>query len=120
MSEPTSSGGQSALVLPVIPSGREIYDSLMSTIEPELMTAQLPLLKDKYVAETAEQKKERGKRYKKAFAAYEVAYQTYVAALHQETAQFHRNARRFVEETVRAHESDKLTGIESQLSVDDL
>ncbi len=105
---------------PNIPSGQEIYDSIMAVIEPELTSSQLPLLKEKYAGETLEQKKERGKRYKKAFAAYEIAFRDYAAALHQETTQFQRNARRFVEEMVSAYESDRLSGIESMLSAETL
>ena len=62
---------------PVIPSGEEMYDQIMSQIEPDLVTAQLPLLKEKYKDETPEQAKARADRYNRAFAEYEKQFAAY-------------------------------------------
>lgn len=96
----------------------QVYDFLMSKIEPELTTAMLPLLAEKYKDETQEQKQERGARYEAAFAAYDIALQQYVEHLKQEAKTFQRTFRTATEEAMRGHESDALTTIESQISTD--
>ncbi len=62
---------------PSIPGGRELYDSLMQTIEPELTTAGLATLAQKYTDETADQKVGRAKRYNDAFEEYERRFAAY-------------------------------------------
>jgi len=57
--------------IPIDPSltGDEIYDRIMTGIEPELTTEQLPTLSEKYKDETDEQKQARADRYNAAFDA---------------------------------------------------
>ena len=63
---------------PALPAtADELYDQLMSAIEAELTTSQLPLLKEKYKDETKEQAAERSQRYANAFNAFEANLQTH-------------------------------------------
>lgn len=98
----------------------QVYDFLMSKIEPELTTAMLSLLAEKYKEETPEQKQERGARYEAAFAAYDIALQEYIEQMKQEAKTFQRTFRSATEEAMRGHESTELSNIESLLSGDTL
>lgn len=57
--------------LPPLLSGDALYDFLMSPIEPELTTAVLPTLAQKYEHETLEEKQLRAERYEYAFAEFD-------------------------------------------------
>ena len=57
----------------------QLYDLIMGQIEPDLVTAQIPLLDAKYANETPEEKRARGERYAEAFALFE---QTFGAMTH--------------------------------------
>ena len=63
--------------MPPVLTGDEIYDSLMQTIEPELLIAVMPTLEEKYKHETPEQAKERAARYEKAFKEYDRKFGEY-------------------------------------------
>lgn len=56
---------------PAFPSAAWLYDELMQHIEPELTSAELPLLPEKYKNETPEENRERMKRYAFAFCVLE-------------------------------------------------
>lgn len=73
MLDPAASGSASAQgggPPPILP-GEEIYDQLMSKIEPELTSGHIHLLKEKYKNETPAQAKTRAERYNRAFSEYE-------------------------------------------------
>ncbi len=61
----------------------EIYNILMSEIEPELMTGMIPMLDDLYIEETPEEKKERGERYARAFILFQERFQDFCGAWKQ-------------------------------------
>ncbi|MDD5623293.1 MAG: hypothetical protein PHI23_01125 [Candidatus Peribacteraceae bacterium] len=106
-------------VLPVPPpskSGEEIYDAIMREIEPELVTDQLPLLKEKYKEETPEQKNERGARYQKAFEEYDRRYKLYLSAQHEKVRQFKKSALGFVEAHTNQDDAAKMQSLESSFS----
>ncbi|MEK7137806.1 MAG: hypothetical protein AAB853_06020 [Patescibacteria group bacterium] len=94
-----------------IPTGEEIYDALMSQIEPELTSSQLPLLAEKYKDETPDQKEVRRKRYNAAFAKYDELYTAYVADMDARIHRYHREALRSIEEWSTGQESKKLDDI---------
>ena len=61
----------------------ELYDTLMEKIEPELLSYNIPYVKEMAEADTPEERKARGERYTQAFAEYErqlAAYQKEWAA----------------------------------------
>ena len=79
-------------VPPKVPTGRELYDALMSHIEPELITAAAKTIGEKYQDEMPEQHARRMKRYALAFERYETAYREYMATLDAQVARYRREA----------------------------
>lgn len=99
-----------------MPSGEEIYDSIMAEIEPELTTPQLPLLKEKYKDETAEQAKARAERYQKAFKLYDSIYQNFVIEVDTKAREYRRSALQSAEREESAKEAASLSGLEAAFS----
>ena len=93
---------------PQILSGKEMYDTLMRGIEPELLSENLPKLKEQYSNETPEQQRERGARYDRAFAEYDKRFQVYVAELHAKVVQYRKQALHGIEERDRHAEGIKM------------
>lgn len=114
MPNPPSSTGIPAI--PARKSGAEIYNSIMSAIEPELTTDQIPLMKEKYKDETPEQKKARGERYAKAMAEYEKRYATYLLEQDAKVRSFKIGAIHFVEDKAAESDQQKLLSIESSFN----
>ncbi len=102
---------------PAILDGQVVYDMLMQNIEPDLVTAQLPLLKEKYKDETPEQAKERAERYDKAFVEYDRQYVAYMAKQEQSLASYQHMIMGGMETRMAGDESDALTAIESSISL---
>lgn len=98
-----------------IPTGDQLYNMLMSKIEPDLTTDQLPLLDEKYKNETPEQAQVRAQRYEKAFAEYDKQLAAYLAGLEAKVREYQTTARKSVEHEERAHEEEQLTGIEQAM-----
>ena len=98
---------------PIIPSGKEIYDLLMEKIEPELVSASLPGLDEKYKDETEEEKKTRGLKYQKAFEDYDKACEKYIAQMKEKVATYRKNAFSGVESEDREKETEEMKNIES-------
>lgn len=101
---------------PTIPSGRKIYDSIMSKIEPELVSSSLPTLNEKYKNETAIEKKARTARYNEAFAKYRKEFNEYIADLEKKVYQYHKAAMRSTEKDSRKKETEELSSIESAIN----
>jgi len=105
--------------IPVIPapkSGAEVYNGIMGTIEPELMTDQIPLMKEKYKDETPEQKNARGQRYAKAMEEYDRRYAQYLQEQDANLRSFKVGAIHFVEDKVSESDQQKMLSIESSFN----
>lgn len=103
---------------PAIPTGQELYDSIMSGIEPELTTEGLKTLDAKYAHESEEEKKERAARYDAAFKEYDRQFQDYNDSWMKELRTYKRSAIASVEEQSRATEDKAvLDTIESSLQI---
>ncbi|OGJ55599.1 hypothetical protein A3D88_00570 [Candidatus Peribacteria bacterium RIFCSPHIGHO2_02_FULL_52_16] len=89
---------------PVIPTGQELYDSLMGHIEPDLTTESLKMLEQKYAGETPEQTAVRKQRYDLAFERYDQAYADYVETLHAQAHRYRRQS--FVQAEVENREQE--------------
>lgn len=100
---------------PKIKSGREIYDSIMGQIEPELVSAEIPKLKEKYSNETTEQKSARGERYRKAFIKYYEMFEIYVADMREKIRRYQRNAMKTVEEISQWEDSSALDNLAASM-----
>jgi len=104
------------VIPPVIPDAKELYDSIMSTIEPELCTDQIPLLTEKYKDETQEQRTARLKKYNSAFEAYDKALDAYIKNLHQEVGVYRKQVLGEAEKHSRSEELSKLSQLENTFS----
>lgn len=101
---------------PTIPTKDELYDLLMSQIEPDLTNSQLPLLTQKYASETDTEHTERMVRYAKAFTAYYKALDAYFANLNAQIADYNRGLVEGVKGQVQAEEQKQLSSLESMFS----
>lgn len=101
---------------PPVPSGDEVYDRIMGEVEPELMTSQLPLLKDKYKDETPEESRTRARRYTDAFKEYDRRYRQYLLEQKSTLRIYQHNLVRSSEDRSTGREQGILTDIESQIS----
>lgn len=102
---------------PVLPaSGKELYDSIMSKIEPELVSAELPLLEQKFGNEPDDLKKERLARYAAAFKKYDVAYQVFLADIRQMIKQYKTDSFTWAESISGEKEGRTMEEINTQIS----
>jgi Fe2+ transport system protein B len=99
-----------------VPSGAQIYNSLMSAIEPELLTEVIPTLDEKYKGETAEENVARMARYKAAYEKYDAAFQEWVTSLHAAVTAYRHDALKAAEDDDRKTEADVLSTLESKIS----
>lgn len=74
-------------------TGQEVYDSIMASIEPDLVSTQLPLLTEKYANETDDEKTARMARYEAAFAKYDEEFAKFMEMLHGEVRAVRKDAR---------------------------
>ena len=98
-----------------IPTGQKVYDAIMGTVEPELVTANLPTLDAPYAAETAEEHKARYNRYTKAFAEYHRLFKEWIATFQNAAKEFRHSLIRSAEEASKVEEAAALTALESQM-----
>lgn len=106
---------------PKIPSGKEIYDSIMQEIEPELTTEGVSLLPQKYQNETPEAARARAERYKRAWHVYKERFDTYKSELHEKVKRYSKQTVTALEdasknaEALALEEIEKLMGNTSSL-----
>ena len=85
----------------------------MGKIEPELLSDNLPKLKEQYPDETPEQKKVRAALYNKAFAEYDKKFSLYMAELHGQGTHYRKQAVADLETRDRTEEQSKMQAMES-------
>ncbi len=102
--------------VPSFPSGDEVYDGIMSTIEPDLTTSQLPLLAQKYQNETPDEASTRSARYTKAFAEYDRRYAAFTVQLESAVHTYQKIAVASVEEHSKMKEERDLSNLEQSMS----
>ncbi|MFA7682373.1 MAG: hypothetical protein WCX61_05075 [Candidatus Peribacteraceae bacterium] len=105
-----------ALTPPKIPTQQELYDSLMSQIEPELVSGELNHIKEKSAADTPEAFIARKQRYVKAFERYDKEVEKYLAALGDQVRSFKRTALTSMEQKSRTAEEQDLSSLESAMA----
>jgi len=113
MSTHTNTDGE--LVPPVIPGGTELYNQIMSDIEMDLTTENMPLLYEKYEGESEADQKVRMARYADAFAEYEKRFEQYQAKQSEEIRSFGNNALAFIENKDRQSDDEALHSLESSI-----
>ena len=94
-------------------SGQQFYDQIMSRIEPELTTRQMPSLADKYKGETPQQAQARADRYAKAYAEYDKAHDAFVASTKEQVDLYRKEAFLSLEKEDRAKEQSALSRLEA-------
>ncbi len=102
--------------VPSFPSGDEIYDGIMRSIEPDLTTSQLPLLSQKYQNENPGEAKIRSDRYTRAFAEYDRRYAAFTVQLESAVHTYQKIATTSVEEHSKMKEEQDLSNLEQSMS----
>lgn len=113
MSTHTDTNGKP--VPPVIPGGEELYNQIMSAIEMDLTTDNIPLLKEKYAGESEADQKVRMKKYADAFAEYEKQFALYQEKQAEEIRSFGHSALVFIENKDRQADNEALQSLESSM-----
>ena len=116
MADPVFDPTQTQFLSIRIPTGDELYNTLMVDIDPELTTDALPSLEEKYKHETPEESRARATRYEKAFAEYDRRLQNYMNDLQSKLRAHQRIAMGTAELGARGEEQDALAVIESSIS----
>jgi len=116
MSDPQTQQAGGIPLPPQIPGGDEVYDRLMSAIEPDLVTAVLPTLEQKYANETQQERDVRMERYKKAFLAYQKAHAEFLMSQEGQVRGYKKNMMSSVEQRAGSSDINALADIESQMS----
>jgi hypothetical protein len=96
--------------------GIALYNSIMSQIEPDLVTTHLQALYPIIDKDTPEQRKERAARYTAAFMEYEKRFRSRNTAWDAEFKKFKHEAMHAVEEIVLEEEAKNLSSLESSIS----
>jgi hypothetical protein len=97
------------------PTGQEVYDALMAQIEPELVSANVAHLDEKYANESEADRKVRYERYTQAFMKYDEAYREWESALHAAVSTYRRDAFRSAETDSRTEETNALAQLERDM-----
>lgn len=98
-----------------IPTGQELFDSIMAHIEPDLTSENLKTLDQKYAGETEDETWTRKQRYELAFERYEQAYSGYVETLQAQANRYRKQSIQKVELEHREKESGFLGTIEQAI-----
>lgn len=103
-------------VPPTILTGPELYDHIMGPIEPELLSANLPQLKQMYAAQTPEERTVFSQKYKKAFVEYERRLAVYQQQWNQQLSAYKRHAIAYIEHQSAENETSQLQTLESSIN----
>jgi len=98
-----------------LPSGKQLYDSLMGDIEPELVSSVIPALAARYAGETPDAHTSRMERYKRAFEEYDRRCAEYLRGLRSDVATFRKQSRKAVEGRQRSAEQAALQTLEDSI-----
>ncbi|MEN9561259.1 MAG: hypothetical protein RIQ56_532 [Candidatus Parcubacteria bacterium] len=103
---PTQGSGQTTA--PRIPTGQELYDTIMGEIEPDLTSSGIKTLAEKYKDEKPGETIMRKQRYELAMERYNQAYSDYIETLHAQVERYRRSSFNEIELKDRARESSIL------------
>ncbi len=113
---PTQSSSTGVPALPKIKGGEEVYNMIMSDIEPELTLDNLPKNEEKYVDETKAQTIKRAQRYKDAFIEYKKRYAEYKQKQDDEVRSYGRDIMKATENKFVADDEGAMLDLESAIS----
>jgi hypothetical protein len=109
-------GSSSGTVTVRIPTGEELYNALMSEIEPELLTFAIPTLEQAHAGETPGEHATRIQRYKEAYRKYDEVYERWMLKFGQLVAQYRRQALKMRETAARSEETQAMDALEQKMS----
>ncbi len=89
---------------------------IMSQIEPELMTASLETLAERFGNENPEQARARKERYERAFAEYTKRFQEFTVHLQNVVHEYKRVAIATAEAQARKSDARDLSNLESSMN----
>lgn len=102
-------------VPPVVMSGAELYNQIMSGIEMDLTTENMPTLDTKYEGESDADQKIRMTGYSEAFAEYQNQFDEYQKKQSEEIRSYGNNAMSYIENQDRATDDDALNSLETSM-----
>lgn len=105
-----------AVAVVELPTGAEVYDGIMSDIEPDLVSNMIPLLDEKYAGETPEQNAIRLTRYRTAYEEYGRRFAVWEKEMSQLVTSYRKGALKIEEQDSRDAESSALLSIEDQFN----
>ncbi len=100
---------------PPILSGPELYDMLMAPIEPELVSAAIPGLTERYAGESPDRAKERKERYRRAFEEYARRFAAYMERWDAQLHAFKRAVSASLEDTAREGDEAGMRALDSAI-----
>lgn len=116
MADATAAAGTPPAVPFAIPSGTDVYDALMGDIEMDLVSANLPRLREMYADETPAEHELRMQRYAEAFERYDKAFNAWIAGFQLAVAAVRKETLQRAEQKNQEEENAALATIESQFS----
>lgn len=101
--------------MPPLMSGDELYDSIMGSIEPDLLLSNMPQVVLDMEHDTQEVKTERIERYNRAFAEYDRRLTEHKQEWDASYNQYKRASMESLAGFLNAADKDRMTDIEHQL-----
>lgn len=111
-----STGKGEDTATPTVASGSEVYDKIMSEIEPDLMSDRINKLEELYAHENEQDKAQRMERYKAAFLKYLKVYEEYQAQQSAAIKQYGRKLVTDIEKESDDAENTHLEDLESAIA----
>ena len=102
--------------MPFLLTGPELYDLIMSGIEPDLMVEHMERTKQAILDATPEKRAEMGRRYDLAFAKYDVRATEHQEQWMEQFRQYKRTSMQQLEAQVRAADNHAIGQLESDIS----
>ena len=100
---------------PLFLGEHELYDMIMQTVEPDLVSSVTPTLPEKYKEETPDDRRARAARYEQAFATYDQRFAEYQEYWNGEMRKFEGASRTAAERRARAEEEAQLSTLEQTI-----
>lgn len=101
--------------MPPLMSGDELYDSIMGSIEPDLLISNMPQVVLDMEHDTQEVKTERIERYNRAFAEYDRRLAEHKQDWDKAYTEYKRASMESLSGFLNAADKDRMTDIERQL-----
>jgi hypothetical protein len=99
-----------------LPTGADVYNGIMSEIEPDLVNDMIPLLDMKYAGETPIQNAARLARYRAAYDEYAVRFAAWAEEMSTLVQKYRKSALKLEEKQSLEKESSVLTSLEDQFA----